>query len=155
MGSEWGAAAIGALITAVLTGFGALLVRWYRALGVYKNDSAKAKVTLSEDERKTKREDEAAERKQESAILKEYKALVVQQRGELAENRQLIHDLRDKMQEMTNELASCEIGRARADERIGALEQALDDAGIAHRKWLPGSTGDGSGSHPKLPESDK
>lgn len=151
-GSEWGAAAIGALITAVLAGIGVLIVRWYRAKGTYENASAQAKVTLSEDERKTKREDEATERKQSAILIKEYKELRAEDRVEQAENRQLIHDLRDELNAVKNQLTLCQISRARADERIAALEQALDDARIPHRKW---PADDGSGTHSPAPEGGK
>ncbi len=169
----WGAAAIGGGIGTVISAAGVFAVRYFRGRGGYAKDVAEARVAVSAEERKARREqedadrkarreqenteravrreEEDAERKEESAILKEYKQLVREQKTDLAEQRQLIHDLRDEMQALATDLALCRAGRAKADERIAALEEALDDAGIAHRHWDPDAI-DGGGSKPhKLP----
>lgn len=162
--SGWGAAGVGSLMTATLIGVGTLVARYFRGKGGYAKDVADATVTVSAEERKARREHEDAqrqarrdeddaERRQESAILREYKTLVAEQKTDLAEQRELIHKLRDQMQVLTNELAVCRAGRAKADERIAALEEALDEAKIPHRVWHP--DGDGSSPHKPLPGSDK
>jgi hypothetical protein len=168
---DWGAAAVGSLATALLLGAGAFAVKLYRARGGFAKDTAAATVAVSAEERKARREqedaalaarraDEDAERKQESAILKEYKQLAAEQREEIAEHRDLVHKLRDQMHamglqfakdlhQMGKELAACRQGRAKADERIASLEDALTQAKIPHRTWHPESD-DGSGDHRPL-----
>jgi hypothetical protein len=47
-----------------------------------------------------------------------------------------------------NANAVCEARNAKAEERIASLEEALEEAGIPHRKWAPD---EGSGTHRPLP----
>jgi hypothetical protein len=148
--TEWGAAAIGGLVTAIMGGAGVFLVRYYRAHGDHLRVASEERRKDDAEGRKARREADAADRERESIIVRELKELVEQQRRDGMEYRQQIHDLRGDMQHLANELAVCRAGRARADERIAALEDALEEAGIAHRKWSPDSA-TGSDLHRPLP----
>lgn len=156
MGSEWGAAAIGGLIVAVIGAIGLLIQRWYKAKGLYLKDDAEATVTISIEQQRLRSIEDQREKKQESDILKEYKQLVKEQKAEREEDRQLIHDLRDELNAVKLGLAICKAGRAKADERIAALEEALKKEGIEYRKWEPDSdTGLGTDSRPHTPLKEK
>lgn len=129
--NEWGAAGIASGIIAVLGGVGVLIERYYKVKRKYDKDSIVDK------------------RKEDNAIVKEYKELAAKLKEDNQQNREEIHQLRNDMVKLSAELALCRIGRARADERIAALEQALDDEGIKYRKWSPesSSVSDSSGDH--------
>lgn len=124
--SPWGAAAFGGMVTAILTALGVFLVRLYNAKGRFAIKKAEVTQTLSDIERKT-----------ESAILREYKQLVLEQKKDLNDQREQIHDLRSEMNILSIRLATCQAGRAKADERIANLEEALDREGVPYRKWSP------------------
>jgi hypothetical protein len=158
--SGWGAAAIGSVATAVLAAVGTLVARWYMARGGYAKDVAAATVSVSDAERKARREQEDADRKnrreeedaehkRDNVTIRELKALVEAYKLSHRENRDEIHELRDGLATLSNKLAVCEVQCARRDERIGSLEDALTAAGIPHRPWNPGAAG-GSGAHVSL-----
>jgi hypothetical protein len=99
------------------------------------------------DERAARKEQAADERKADGVTIRELKELIQVLRSDGQEYRQQIHDLRDEMSVHANEAAICKAQRARAEERIAALEEALDRAGISHRKYDP----DPSGTHQVIP----
>lgn len=148
---EVGAAAIGSIMTAVLAGLGILIVRLYKARGGYANDIAGAEVMTSAEDHRQQTENASAEQKRESIVVKELKELVESLKTERAEDRKQIHDLRNQMNKIAIGLALCKAGRARADERIASLEEALDGAKIPHRRWTPDAEHEGSGSYDPLP----
>ena len=131
-----------AFALAAIGAIGLLVERFYKA-------KAGAAVTVSDAERKARREDAAADSRRENLIIKELKELVEVQREDNAQNRQEIHDLRGDLQAMSMRVAACEAERAVLIERVGSLEESLEDAGIPHRKYR--APGDGSVPHRPLP----
>lgn len=151
--------AVCGVAAAVITAAGVFALRYYRGKGGYVRDVATARVAVTDAERKARREDEdaeraarraddEAERAREEDVLEEYKELVKALKRERAEDRQLIHELRDEMVERAAREAQCEVRLARAFERIGALEDALVAAKIPHRRFDPDAS---SGFHRPLP----
>jgi hypothetical protein len=147
----WGAAGVGSLATAILLGLGALAAKYFRAKGGYAKDVAEAEAILAGQAREARREDDAAEAKRDNVTVKELKSLVEAYKQSHAESRQEIHELRDEMAVLSNKLTVCEVGCARRDERIAALEDALEEARIPHRKWNPGAPGSGEHGSLKTP----
>ena len=147
----WGAATLGSLITAVLGALGLFLVRIWRT---------RHSISLERDEAEHRqhRELSADEQKREGVVVRELRALVEEVRRERIEDRRQLHELRNEWQQretaqqvreaaMQVEVAQCRADRARAFERIAALEEALENAGIPHKKFDPS----GSNTHAPLP----
>lgn len=125
---------------------------------IHKDDAA--------DERTARREQTADDRKQDGVTVKELKELIGVLRADGLEYRDQLQKIRDAMSTVVLRSALCEAQRARAEERITALEEALDRAGVKYRRYNPDGLGsgthrsfpsgsDGKGNNPNLPPQEE
>lgn len=91
-------------------------------------------------QKQEREDDDAAQKRHHEAIIAGYEDLLKKVKFDLKR-------VEDRQDILFREHTLCEKMRARAEERISALEDALRRAGIEFRQWNP----DGSGLHAPLP----
>lgn len=107
-------------------------------------------IETEKDRREAKKEEIEQDRKTEAIQVRELKELVAVLRADGAEFRQQIHDLRDEMNVMGNNLALARAELARALERIASYEEAFEREGKPFRPFEPG-VGPQSGRFKRTP----
>lgn len=159
--------AVGVLFTTIA---GALGVWWLRILSKRQEHELKLQEAVA----KGKKEDEAAKRREKKDNMDDFEALLEAQKEQIKENREEIHELRNRMAISETKEQACQIKLTRIEtqyteqvfkmkeilEYVEDLETALinakvpivrrrkvnDGSGVIHLKPLPPNlTGDNNG----------